>query len=237
MGETNEECEERVEEIDQTHRRMRHGWGDAHGHIAMLCDGLLHMRANTRKMWRVEGCSAHTPLLSVAADCHQLYKILLQQIQKIWAPPSVHSTATMRCWMKNNTTATLGIDEKGLVRSLFCAILPDLFSEMYQFSYISRISQRMGNRSRVPVPICPSLPRIVGHVMLFLCTSFAVPNTTRSVRLEVRDWGSIQSPLVKILVGFIFDQEVSTSAIDHTLILIKKAFWALHFWNCVEQFE
>ena len=30
MGETNEECEESIEERSDTHRRMTHGWYDAH---------------------------------------------------------------------------------------------------------------------------------------------------------------------------------------------------------------
>ena len=43
-----------------------------------------------------------------------------------------------------------------------------------------------------------SLPRVVGHEMLFLCLSFAVPSTTR--------WESIQSSLVKMLAGFAFNR-------------------------------
>ena len=67
-----------------------------------------------------------------------------------------------------------------------------------------------------------------------LCFSFAVPSTMGSSLLDdvVLDWESIQSPLVKILAGFAFNQGMSASAIDHSLIPIKKAFWALHFWNC-----
>ena len=75
-----------------------------------------------------------------------------------------------------------------------------------------------------------SLPRVVVLKMLFLCLNFAVPSTTRSPHSDdvVRDWESIQSPLVKMLAGFAFNKEMSTSAIDHSLIPIKKAFWALH---------
>ena len=71
-----------------------------------------------------------------------------------------------------------------------------------------------------------SLPRVVGHKMLFLCVGFAVPSTVGSHLLDdvVRDGESIQSPLTQILTGFAFNQEMSTSAIDHSLILIKKAF-------------
>ena len=80
-----------------------------------------------------------------------------------------------------------------------------------------------------------SLPRVVGHEMLFLCLTVAVPSTTKSLLSDdvVRDWGSIQSPLVKIVAGFAFNQGMSTSAIDNSLITKTKAFWALHPWNCL----
>ena len=75
---------------------------------------------------------------------------------------------------------------------------------------------------------------VMGHEMLFLCVGFAVPSTVGSPLLNdvMRDGESIQSPLTKILTGFAFYQEMSTSAIDHSLNPIKKAFSALHFWNC-----
>ena len=71
-----------------------------------------------------------------------------------------------------------------------------------------------------------SLPRVVGHKMLFLCVGFAVPSTVGSLLLDdvVRDGESIQSPLTKILTGFVFNQQMSTSATNHSLIPIKKAF-------------
>ena len=74
-----------------------------------------------------------------------------------------------------------------------------------------------------------SLPRVVGHEVLFLCFGFAVPNTVVSLLLDdvVRDGENIQSPLSKKnLAGFAFNQEMSTIAIDHSLIPKKKAFWA-----------
>ena len=79
-----------------------------------------------------------------------------------------------------------------------------------------------------------SLSRLVGHEMLFLCVGFAVPSTMRSHLFDdvVRDGESIQSPLTKKLTGFACNEEMCTSAIDHSLIPIKKAFWALQFWNC-----
>ena len=71
-----------------------------------------------------------------------------------------------------------------------------------------------------------SLSRVVGHEMLCLCVGFAVPSTMRSHLLDdvVRDGESIQSPLTKILTGFACNQEMCTSATDHSLIPIKKAF-------------
>ena len=69
-----------------------------------------------------------------------------------------------------------------------------------------------------------SLPRVVGHEMLFLCVGFAVPSTVGSPLLDdvVRDGESIQSPLTKILTGFAFFQELFTSAIDDSMTPIKK---------------
>ena len=71
-----------------------------------------------------------------------------------------------------------------------------------------------------------SPPRIVGYEVLLLCFSSTVPSTTRSPLLNdvVRDCESIQSPLVKMSAGFAFSQEMSTSAIDYSLIPTKKAF-------------
>ena len=60
---------------------------------------------------------------SVAADCHQLYTILLYQIEKIMGSSSFDSTATMKNWKKKNTNATFGIDQKGLVLVVFLQIL------------------------------------------------------------------------------------------------------------------
>ena len=79
-----------------------------------------------------------------------------------------------------------------------------------------------------------SLSRAVGHEMLFLCVGFAVPSTVGSSLLDdvVRDGESIPSPLTKIFTGFAVNQEMSTSAIDHSLIPIEKTFRTLHFWNC-----
>ena len=69
-----------------------------------------------------------------------------------------------------------------------------------------------------------SLPLIVDHKKLFLCVGFAVPRTVRSPFLDdvVRDGESIQSPATQIWTGFSFNQEMSTSARNHSLIQRKK---------------
>ena len=88
------------------------------------------------------------------------------------------------------------------------------------------------NSFKIFVGTSPS--RIKGYEVLLLCFSFTVRTTTRSLLLDdiVRDWESIQSPLVKMSAGFTFSQEMSTSAINYALIPIKKAFFALHLRNC-----
>ena len=54
-----------------------------------------------------------------------------------------------------------------------------------------------------------SLPRVVGHKMLFLCVCFAVPSTVGSHLLDdvIRNWQSIQSSLTKNLAGFAVNQQ------------------------------
>ena len=103
----------------------------------------------------------------------------------------------------------------------FSSVQPS-FSCESRFFWIS--SETIVNSTKILFDA--SLPRVVGHEMLFLCISFVEPSTTRSPHPHdvVRDSENIQSPLVKILAGFIFSQEMSTSAIDHSLIPIKKAF-------------
>ena len=106
-------------------------------------------------------------------------------------------------------------------RSLIGAFLPDLFSEItiYWISLETIVNA-------IKIIFDTSLSRVVGHEMLFLCLGFAVPSTEGSLLLDdvVRDGECIQSPLTKILTGFAFNQEMSTSAIDHSLIPMKKAF-------------
>ena len=115
----------------------------------------------------------------------------------------------------------------------FCLIVSVRYTSS---SYISRAPQRVGILgpanfelritiywvsleaivNSIKILFDTSPPRIVGQEMLFLCLNLAVPSTTRWPLSDdvVRDWESIQSPLVKILAGFDFNQEMSTSAID-----------------------
>ena len=89
----------------------------------------------------------------------------------------------------------------------------------------SRDTRSHWKRSCIPSFFDTSLSRVMGYGMLFLCVGFAVPSTVGSLFLDdvVRDGESIQSPLTKILIGFTYNQEMSTSAIDHSLILLDKA--------------
>ena len=85
-----------------------------------------------------------------------------------------------------------------------------------------------------------SPPSIMGYeVLLPVLQFFSMPSTMRSPLLDdiVRDWENIQLLSVKMSAGFAFNQEMSTSAIDHSLIPIKKAFWALHLWNRFAKLE
>ena len=63
-----------------------------------------------------------------------------------------------------------------------------------------------------------SVPRVVGHIVLFLCFSFAVQSTMVSLLLNdvVRDRESIQSPFVKVLAGCAFNQKEETMELFHT---------------------
>ena len=74
-----------------------------------------------------------------------------------------------------------------------------------------------------------SPPCIVGYEVLFLCFSFVVPSTSRSTLLDdaVLDCENVQSPVVKMLPGFTFNQEMSTSAIDYSLIPTMNAFLSI----------
>ena len=47
----------------------------------------------------------------------------------------------------------------------------------------------------------------------------------------------VSSVLVEMSAGFTFYHEMPTSAINYSLIPIKKAFCALHFWNCFAQLK
>ena len=221
-------------------------------------------------------CS-HSP--SVAAECHQLSTILLQQMKNIWAPPVFiplppWGTGRRRRWMP-----PLVLMKRYWFRSLFsrftvktvhiCDCCSEVWSEFHR-CISARFVQRdislsislalLRGWATGEIFLCQlvhldalllgpanfelritifwisleaivnsfkilfdtSLPRVVGHEMLFLCLGFAVPSTTRSHLSDdvVRDGENIQSPLTKHVTGFAFNQVMSTSATDPSLIPI-----------------
>ena len=121
---------------------------------------------------------------------------------------------------------------------------------------VSNIPLWIDGRSGLPVPTYPfrcTSPRssqfwvanhdilgLVGNDREFLRNFFwDMPSTMRSPLLDdaVRDWESIQSPIVQVLAGFAFNQEMPAGAIDHSLTPINQACWALHFRKCSAQLE
>ena len=85
----------------------------------MSCDRLLHMRANTRKRWRVR-CTVYTPrrLQQIAISCKRSCYNKLKNMSSTSFDP----TATIKNW-KKKTDATFGIDEKGFVLVVLLQIL------------------------------------------------------------------------------------------------------------------
>ena len=49
----------------------------------------------------------------------------------------------------------------------------------------------------------------------------------------ILNWEKVQCTLNVASAGFTLFQEVPASAVDDALILVKKAFFALHFRNCL----
>ena len=68
---------------------------------------------------------------------------------------------------------------------------------------------------------------------------YTVPSTMGSPLLDdvVRYRESFQSLLAKFLAGFAFNQEVSASAIDHSLTPLEKTLRTWHFRNCFAEFK
>ena len=119
-------------------------------------------------------------------------------------------------------------------------IYPLRYTSPRSSQFLSCESRFSGSRwKRSWIPTKSFLIHLFRALWTTKCSFCAVPSTVESHLLGdvVRNWVSIQSPLTKILTGFAFNQEMSTGAIDHSLIPIKKAFWALHFWNCFAQLE
>ena len=105
---------------DQTHRRMRHGWYDAHKHLSQCRVTDYNKCAQTRENVTCEGV-----LFTLPVGCSRLPSAVndLATTKKIMSSTSFHSTATMRYWKKKKTSPTLGVDEKGLVQVVLLQIL------------------------------------------------------------------------------------------------------------------
>ena len=101
MGETNEECEERVDTntLSQCRVRQYHECGQTRENVT--CEGVLFTPP--------VGCSRLPSAVNDLATTFFFKK-------KIMSSTSFHSTATMRYWKKKKTNATFGIDDKGLVQ-------------------------------------------------------------------------------------------------------------------------
>ena len=74
-----------------------------------------------------------------------------------------------------------------------------------------------------------SLPRVVGREMLFSVPQFccAEHHEVAPFCWRSANWESIQSPLMKMLAGFAFNQEMSTSAMNHSLIPKKEGILSI----------
>ena len=87
--------------------------------------------------------------------------------------------------------------------------------------------------------LAASLARIPGYMVLFLFFGFAMSSTMTAPFLYhvVRNRECIQSELFKLSSGFAVNEEVSASAVDNSLIPIKKTMRTLYFWSSFAQLE
>ena len=77
----------------------------------------------------------------------------------------------------------------------------------------------------------------MGNMMVFSFFSLPKSMAMRSLLLNDITLNSkkVQCPLKDASAGFTFFQEVPVSAINDALVPVKKAFFALHFRNCLAQ--
>ena len=182
------------------------------------------VRTNTRKRWRV-GCTVCTSRLQQIAiscwrTCTSLCTNSTMKNRKTGATfGTVEKGLVLHVLLILGSSLWLqdsgSLIEVSSVHS--CPICSVWDTNVFD---ISNIPHGIGGRNGLPVPIYPlrctsrssqfwvvsydvldlvrhdrSLPRIVGHMVLFLCFSFAVSSTMGSLLLDdvVRDWESIQS--------------------------------------------
>ena len=84
-----------------------------------------------------------------------------------------------------------------------------------------------------------SLSQIMGNMMVFSFFSLPISVAMRSLLLNdiILNSKKVQCPLKDASAGFTFFQEVPVSAINDALVPLKKAFFALHFRNCLAQLK
>ena len=75
----------------------------------------------------------------------------------------------------------------------------------------------------------------MGNMVFYLFFTLPMTIAMRShlVNDIVRDWEKIQCPSEDTSAGLILFQEMPASAVNDALIPEKKAFFALHFRNCL----
>ena len=224
--------------------------------------------------------------------CCSFQEVRSNWLSWIMSSTNVHSTDTMRYWMKRTTNATFGIDKEELGsgrssqdsrwrRLHICKCFSEVWSEFHRcisewfvqcdipiFSDIFRTPQTRGNKSGFLVPVCPyrcapllspanyDMLNLVGsdreflqisfwdissvHCGLWNCSFCASVSPYRAPRAWGRSSGLRKRPVAigeKLWLDSLFFQEVSTSAIDNSLIPKTKAFSALYFWNCFAYLE
>ena len=184
MGETNEECEERVEERWNTQAHDTWMVWRALTPWANVVWDIIMNGGQTRENVTCEGV-LFTPPVSCKQIAISCKRSCYNKFKKCMSSTSFHFTATMRYWKKKKN-ATFGIDEKGLVQ-VVSSLLWLLFGSLIgvssvhfflicsvrytSFSYISHTHQRMGNRSGLPVPTFPSSMHFSSVQQVLSCES------------------------------------------------------------------
>ena len=235
-----------VSKRDQTNHRMTHGWNDAHQHLSHCA--ITHHSTCTRivkeKKWhtihRLQPFAISCKLnlqqqtfffeknglsreLQQLLDVSQFHHELEEEKCHLWSRIGAFLPDLFSVWNQCFLISQI------LLFWISCRSGPPVPTIYLDANLLGPAIFWVSNHEKLGllemdlefhhILFDTSLSRVVGQEMLFLCFSFAVPNTTRSLVSDdvVRDWESIQSPSVKILARFAFNQEMSTNAIDHSM--------------------